>query len=110
MQQLSFSERSPFLLGKERAVEIVKAVLGDAWFPCHKTTNFDEIGQRIDIDQEHPCIGAARFIEAIRGDVRANLMFRLAVASGKLDSDSLNRSIPVYQSAIAFIQGTGKLG
>jgi hypothetical protein len=80
----------------------------DGWFPCHKTTNFDENGNRIDIDREQPCIGAALFIEAVRGDCRANLMFRLAVASGKLDPIALNRSIPVYQNAAEFVKSTRK--
>jgi hypothetical protein len=96
-------------LGKERAVEIVKAVLGDSWFPCHKTTNFDYEGNRTDIDKEKPCIGAALFIEAVRGDVRANLMLTLAVRSGRLNPDLLNRSVPVYQSAAEFVKSTGKL-
>jgi hypothetical protein len=95
-------------LGKERAIEIASAVLADGWFPCHKTTNFDEDGNRVDIGKEQPCIGAARFIEAVRGDCRANLMFLLAVRDGKLNPDLLNRSIPVYQNAAEFVKNTSK--
>jgi hypothetical protein len=98
-----------FPLTQKRAVEIVNAVLGDSWFPCHKTTCFNHEGNRLDAEKEKPCIGAARFLENVRGDCRANLMFRLAVMVDKLDPSALDRSIPVYQSASAFIEGTNNL-
>jgi hypothetical protein len=82
--------------------------LRSGWFPCHQTTNFDEDGNRIDIDREQPCIGAALFIEAVRGDCRANLMFRLAVASEKLDLNALDRSVQVYQNAAELVKNTSK--
>jgi len=76
-------------LSKNRKKGIADSILGDSGFSCHKTTTFDDDGNYQRTSKDRPCVGAGRFIAANRGDVRANLSFRIEVMRGVLDPDRI---------------------
>jgi hypothetical protein len=98
----------PFPLGAARRLGIANGILNDGSFPCHKTTVSDYEGNRVWNSDERQCIGAARFIESVLGDCRANIMIRLDVREGWLDPDQLDRSVPVYESVKEFVNAEGE--
>ena len=87
------SSQSP--LGRDRRRDIGRSVLGDDRFGCHKTTTFaygDQGSEYVYTEKERPCVGAAMFIQNVRGDCRANLAFRLYVGfSGWLKPEEFDR-------------------
>lgn len=46
-----------------RFKEIAQSVWRGAYFPCHKTTQFDDDGELIPNPHERQCVGAIEFIE-----------------------------------------------
>jgi hypothetical protein len=97
------TDRQPFPLGRSRRREIANDILRDGNFGCHETTTFDDDGVYVFTPKERPCNGAVRLIEAVHGDCAANLSFRLAIKSGRLDRRKIDRSTPTCQTAEQFI-------
>jgi hypothetical protein len=95
--QCPFQSDRRFGLTSQRCEEIADGLLHDRWFPCHKT---------IDLPKQQPCIGAVRFLENVTGDYRSNVTFRLAMRH--VSPEGIDRTIPVYQSKTAFIEGASR--
>lgn len=96
-----FRTDKPFYLPIERKLEIANNVLADGFFPCHKANL-----EAAKLDDSIPCKGAAKFIENVRGDYRANVCFRLSHESiGIVDN-----SVPVYKSKKDFLTTNSYIG
>lgn len=97
-----FRTDRPGYLDPARAAEIVTNLLEDdySWFGCHESTVADEKGDLYCGDETQHCHGSLQFLLATTG---LNIASRLAVLTGELKLDELDRSIPVATSKEDFI-------
>ena len=105
-----FRSDKPFYLGASRRKEIAASITtGDQTFQCHQTTHLD--GEHFDDegyyhaegDEEH-CGGALVFLEKLD---QPNQMMRIAERIGLYDRRALDMDAPVYDTAQAFVSGSG---
>lgn len=90
-------------LGKERAAEIVNAmIVQDKTFSCHKTTEESEDGSdRVDTDNTQHCARALILLESLE---RPNQLMRIAERLGMYDYTQLKNQELVFKTANEFIK------
>ena len=82
----------------DRAREIAASLAGGGTFTCHQTTvdapedDEDFGGEMVDGPKAQMCAGAMRALMQSGGP---NQMMRIAERTGKLDTDKLDRTVPV---------------
>ena len=91
----------PGWLGKERAEEIIEAIVDrQQTFACHKTTQFDDDGESVHHTDEQHCAGAMILLEKIE---RPNQMMRIAERLRLYDRTRLQMDAPVFDEPDDFI-------
>lgn len=90
--QCPFRTDIPNYLRRERKKDIAYSLLHDSSFTCHKHIE--------DSDFEHPCKGAAQFLNHVTGSYMRNVCFRLQREYiGEVDN-----SIPVFETVEDFVE------
>lgn len=79
----------------EGRVDEIEASLVRAEFPCHKTTEFDDHGERIEGAKERHCAGALILLEKLE---RPSQMMRISERLGLYDRRKLDMDALVYDS------------
>jgi len=77
------------------SVRQIDAALREGEFPCHKTTEFDDNGERANGRKEMHCAGALILMEKTN---RPSQMMRICERIGLYDREKLNMDAPVYGS------------
>lgn len=94
-----------FHLRPGRAEEIVDSMLHqDQVFSCHKTTEFDEQAERVNLGNEIHCAGILILL-AKTDHLWDSYLIRLAALTGMFDPKNLHLTAPVYGTIEAFIEG-----
>lgn len=102
-----FRTDRPGYLDPERAAEIATSLMDDdySWFGCHETTIADDNGDLHCGDETQHCQGALQFLLGTTG---LNIASRIAVLTGELKLDEVDRSVPVANSKKAFVDHHSK--
>jgi hypothetical protein len=95
-------------LRRERARDIIEALLADdwSWFGCHETTEYIEdeetsLGDQACVDSTQQCVGSLILLLKLG---RPNVATRIAAAIGLIDLDAIEMTVPVADSVEGFIE------
>lgn len=92
---------------EEKANSIVQALYHDGGFHCHKIMDYSQNSRGRVTKNSKLCVGSAIFLEnTVRGGMRCNVIYRLAIWAKELNPEELSKAVPVYKSVEEFVQGS----
>lgn len=108
-----FRSDIPPFLRRDRAREIVQALLSGMPFHCHKTLDYDtdaDDGEPEVVEASRHCAGALILLHRETGSVFVNVQARIAANFGKWPVKwflEANKSAPIYTTVRAFVEAQG---